>query len=372
MSNVIPQHVFISFSQDDREFVYRLADDLKQAGIKTWVDYEKLIAGTPDWEAAIRDAIDASFAVLLVASPDSRKSIYVKGELNVAQARGRPIYPVLATDDAWIDCIPLGMSNTQYINCRAGNYSTGLKQITDILNRVIESSIPKHYLVDAFRTIWRLKNYTEINYAPIPPGYIAVELSKLDRYKWGDEKEEAAVMMKVSAFPSVRHLLDELHTYYLRDHFKPLTYGRDWILVEYSFLSRVVIPWAWLQCPDKSQYELDRKWAMTTSLQTIGLEANTHWSITDVYSEAAYGLALNDARIFYGMRQRIKGSYFFRHTGCLEEVSIHSVNPTDYQFTAVVTGLGNYGIVRLPTSLVFKQTDQPVDEEEMKYWLEDF
>jgi TIR domain len=124
--STIPQHVFISFSQADKDFVEKFTGKLREEGIPIWIDYGNLVVGTPDWEAAIRDAISASFAVLLIASPESTKSPYVKGELNVARARGCPIYPVWATGTEWANCVPLEMTMTQYIDCRGERYSKGV------------------------------------------------------------------------------------------------------------------------------------------------------------------------------------------------------------------------------------------------------
>jgi tetratricopeptide (TPR) repeat protein len=133
----VPQHVFISYSRANSDFAQQLADDLRNEGVDVWMDDKGLTPGTRDWESTIRDAIDVSFAILLVATPDSRKSVHVKGELNVAQARGIPIYPIWAAGDSWVDCIPLGMSNTQYVDFRQSNYSTGLVNIMKVLRAIL-------------------------------------------------------------------------------------------------------------------------------------------------------------------------------------------------------------------------------------------
>jgi hypothetical protein len=117
-SEELPEHIFISFSNSDKDLVKKSSQDLEEGGIPVWTDYEKLVPGTPDWESAIRGAIDRSFAVLLVASPDSRKSVYVKGEVNVAETKGRNVYPLWGRGQDWPDCVPLGMTTTQYIDIR--------------------------------------------------------------------------------------------------------------------------------------------------------------------------------------------------------------------------------------------------------------
>jgi len=86
--------VFLSYSRTDSEFVARLRTDLHAQGIEVWIDKEGIQPGTPDWEQALRTAIRAAHAVLLIASPNSRSSRYVKDELRIAGMYQRPVYPI--------------------------------------------------------------------------------------------------------------------------------------------------------------------------------------------------------------------------------------------------------------------------------------
>ena len=76
--------VFISYSRQDGALVARLQTDLQARGIHIWIDHQGIKPGTPDWEEALRRAIRKASAVVLVASPESRQSRYVKDELRVA------------------------------------------------------------------------------------------------------------------------------------------------------------------------------------------------------------------------------------------------------------------------------------------------
>ncbi len=71
------RHVFISYSRKDKEFVERLCDDLENAKVPFWIDKEDIPLGTPDWERAIKDAIEAAKLVLWIVTPDSAVSRYV-------------------------------------------------------------------------------------------------------------------------------------------------------------------------------------------------------------------------------------------------------------------------------------------------------
>jgi len=107
-----PQFVFISYSRRDTEFVARLIADLQACGITCWIDKQGFQPGIPDWEQALRDAIRSSRGVLLMASPDSRQSRYVKAELNVTETYQRAVYPIWVAGDTWIDAIPFGLSTS--------------------------------------------------------------------------------------------------------------------------------------------------------------------------------------------------------------------------------------------------------------------
>ncbi len=50
-------HIFISYSRANLPFVQQLTRDLQARGINIWIDKVGLKAGTPDWENALRDAI---------------------------------------------------------------------------------------------------------------------------------------------------------------------------------------------------------------------------------------------------------------------------------------------------------------------------
>jgi hypothetical protein len=128
-------NIFVSYSHNDREFVERVILDLRNEGFQVWVDQEKLTPGTPDWEESIRTAVDASFATLLVATPESKKSAVVRSELLLAEARKRPIYPVWAKGDIWIDSIPLAYAHSQYVDCRGDRYGSGMNVLISKLKK---------------------------------------------------------------------------------------------------------------------------------------------------------------------------------------------------------------------------------------------
>jgi hypothetical protein len=125
-------HLFIAYSRKDRAIVDRLRDDLLNAGLNVWIDQVGLEPGTPDWDEALREAINHADAFILVASPNSRRSPYVRDEVALASAAKLSIYPLWVAGDNWLDCIPMGMGSTQYADLRGDAYSDGLRRVIGI------------------------------------------------------------------------------------------------------------------------------------------------------------------------------------------------------------------------------------------------
>jgi formylglycine-generating enzyme required for sulfatase activity len=134
-------HVFVSYTRDDRKIVDRLIVDLNKHGINIWIDQENVKSGTRDWENAIRKALNESRAFILIASPASRDSLYVRDEIAIADDLGVPIFPVWAEGTRWRDCVPLGMGGSQYIDARGeDNYKAALKKLISALTALLPVS----------------------------------------------------------------------------------------------------------------------------------------------------------------------------------------------------------------------------------------
>ena len=107
-----------------------------QYGLQVWRDESSIIPGSPDWEISIRDAISHAYAVVVIASPNVIKSLYVKGELDLAK-RYHPnnIYPVWVKGTEWSDCVPIDFINAEYIDIRGGKYAAGLDELVRMLKK---------------------------------------------------------------------------------------------------------------------------------------------------------------------------------------------------------------------------------------------
>lgn len=106
------RHIFISYRRADPDytFAHQLADDLRAAGHPVWIDVEG-IDGADEWAREIQEAIDQCYAYLIILSPDSVESTWVRKELIYAlgEKQGR-IYPVLYRDVR----VPFELGDIQY------------------------------------------------------------------------------------------------------------------------------------------------------------------------------------------------------------------------------------------------------------------
>ncbi|MEO1163591.1 MAG: TIR domain-containing protein [Chloroflexota bacterium] len=129
-------HIFISYARKDHFFVDRLREDLERNQVKYWIDREGLSPGTASWERAIRKALQTCHSVLWIVSQASFESPYVRDEISIARLYTRKIYPVFADGEHWLECVPIGTGEIQYIDART-NYSVALDTI------LAEIDVPK-------------------------------------------------------------------------------------------------------------------------------------------------------------------------------------------------------------------------------------
>jgi TIR domain len=298
---IIPEHVFISYSRKDQEQAQKVRRDIEAAGIKTWMD-EQIEPGTPVWESAIRNAIARSFAVVLIASPHAKEGPYIRGELRSAESCGSEIIPIWIEGDKWIECVPMSLSDTQYIDCRGSHYDAGLAQLVEALQKAIEKHSPKHDLlapvaVEEYRTA--LEKYTSA-YEPDDVGIVSLR-SDYIYIKLGNGD---IVAMRYTAYPTLRALLDDLYTLYLRDsyNYRLFTYGSQWLLGTYdniySPLMQLLVPWDWLSLPkDHSPAQENPDWS-AFSPQTWFASAHLRYlRVLDKLPQHACGIVTNSARV---------------------------------------------------------------------------
>lgn len=129
--------LFISYAREDKEFVRRLHEALKQRGRQTWVDWEG-IPPTAEWLDEIFGAIDASQALVFVISPASVASGVCAKELQHAVAHNKRLIP-LVRNEADNHEIPESLRELNWIFIRErDDFDVALATLIDAIDTDLE------------------------------------------------------------------------------------------------------------------------------------------------------------------------------------------------------------------------------------------
>lgn len=130
MSTPAP-HFFMSYSREDLDLQRRIAAELRGRGINVWVDVENLIPGSPAWEREIERSIRGATAIIVLLSPGSNSSEWVRREISFAEHHEKRIFPVLIGGDE-DDSIPLRLSSHQFVDLRQ-HFQEGMDELANAL-----------------------------------------------------------------------------------------------------------------------------------------------------------------------------------------------------------------------------------------------
>lgn len=132
-------NIFMSYSRREVGFVDDLTNRLEQADYKVWLDYRRLVPGTP-WKGQIDAGLNDSDIVLLVVSKASMASKYVELEWrNFLDMKKRLVLLVFEALD-----LPKELEEYEWVDFR-GSYEKGLKELFSPLETPIQEvrSIPE-------------------------------------------------------------------------------------------------------------------------------------------------------------------------------------------------------------------------------------
>ena len=122
--------IFISYSRKDTDVMKQVKTALKKAGFSLWTD-EALTPGTFDWEVAIEENIAKSDALVVILSPDAKKSAWVRREISYAENNDKHIYPILWRGDV-NSSIPISLIRYQFVDIR-DNLDSGINRIVETI-----------------------------------------------------------------------------------------------------------------------------------------------------------------------------------------------------------------------------------------------
>jgi len=122
--------IFISYSKKDKDFAWKLADDLVSAGHKVWID-RSLVVGE-DWEQTIESKLAAANEVIVILSSNSISSKWVQHEGSIAYGLKKQMYPVLI-ETLPVEELPLWMSKFQYHSFIDVDYEAAFEGLNAVL-----------------------------------------------------------------------------------------------------------------------------------------------------------------------------------------------------------------------------------------------
>jgi TIR domain len=120
--------IFISYSRKDIGFVRKLAGDLEKAGYEVWWDLTDLRGGD-DWLRVIPAAIESSDHFIVVLSPNSVISDWVKKEYTQALSLRKKIIPLMLVRSS----VPFALNTINYVDFTSDDYAANLKNLLDAL-----------------------------------------------------------------------------------------------------------------------------------------------------------------------------------------------------------------------------------------------
>lgn len=120
--------IFISYSRKDIDFVRKLAGDLEKANYDVWWDITDLRGGD-EWVTRIAAAIEASETVIVVLSPNSFQSEWVRKEYTQAIGLHKRIIPIMFMPSP----VPFALNTINYVNFAAGEYQDNFASLLNAL-----------------------------------------------------------------------------------------------------------------------------------------------------------------------------------------------------------------------------------------------
>ena len=132
------QKLFISYSRKDMDFARKLAGDLEKAGYDVWWDITDLRGGD-DWVRTIPEAISSSQFVLVVLTPNSLESEWVRKEYTQALSLRKKIIPIMLVPSS----VPFALNTINFVNFATGEYTENYKKLLDALDFTGEPPVVK-------------------------------------------------------------------------------------------------------------------------------------------------------------------------------------------------------------------------------------
>jgi hypothetical protein len=129
-------HVFVSHSKSDKRITEIVCESLAAEGIPTWASFLDIPSGS-NWDESIETALRGASAVIVIVSPASVRSDYVRAEVEEAIRRQKTVIPVVtkAAD------LPLRWRMLQYVKWSSAHAKRCVRQIASGLPQTTASQL---------------------------------------------------------------------------------------------------------------------------------------------------------------------------------------------------------------------------------------
>lgn len=124
--------VFISYASRDRERVQMIAHHLESAGVKIWLDLNKIPGGT-NYGEEIVSAIKKCKVLMLMCSDASMRSRNVKAEIQLAWRYERPYLPLLLEKISFPEQLEYWLEGWQWVEVMSFPAETWLPRVLEAL-----------------------------------------------------------------------------------------------------------------------------------------------------------------------------------------------------------------------------------------------
>ena len=135
MNSSTSPYFFASYSREDTVKQRRIVRELRERGINIWVDIEHLTPGTPTWEREIEKAIRGATGIIVLLSPESNNSEWVRREISFGEQHRKRIFPILIEGDEDAST-PLRLANHQRVDLRT-KFEDGLNELAGAIRDYI-------------------------------------------------------------------------------------------------------------------------------------------------------------------------------------------------------------------------------------------
>lgn len=131
--------VFLSYSRDDHDRVFDLAEKLRAAGVSMWIDTGAIDAASL-WSEQIVNALESAKVLLLVVTESAVRSDNVAKEVMLVSERKGHILPVYLEPTVIPPALRYQLAGIQHVEYFKSGDEAGLKTILRALERVESSS----------------------------------------------------------------------------------------------------------------------------------------------------------------------------------------------------------------------------------------